>query len=155
MLSRLRKTWKCQDHVSHGQGHVGKHWKHPRGQGNVGGMHHHRINLDKYHPGYFEKVCMRHWHLKRGQSFCLSTLINCGPSSVSRFKDMLPKIRLELLLSLMWYDWATTKLWEKESSPNSSSSCRPNSSVEELRRDEGCIGGLPPGSLKPCRGRFI
>ncbi|KAF3830771.1 hypothetical protein GH733_001639 [Mirounga leonina] len=33
-------------------------------------MHHHRINFDKYHPGYFGKVGMRHYHLKRNQSFC-------------------------------------------------------------------------------------
>ncbi|KAH0506049.1 60S ribosomal protein L27a [Microtus ochrogaster] len=46
------------------------HCKHPGGQGNAGGMHHHRINFDKYHPGYFGKVGMRHYHLKRNQSFC-------------------------------------------------------------------------------------
>lgn len=34
----------------------GKHRKHPGGRGNAGGMHHHRINFDKYHPGYFGKV---------------------------------------------------------------------------------------------------
>ncbi|XP_009459738.1 PREDICTED: 60S ribosomal protein L27a [Phaethon lepturus] len=33
-------------------------------------MHHHRINFDKYHPGYFGKVGMRHYHLKRNQKFC-------------------------------------------------------------------------------------
>ncbi|XP_058141094.1 large ribosomal subunit protein uL15-like [Dasypus novemcinctus] len=47
-----------------------KHQKHPRGQGNAGGMHHRRINLNKYLPGYFRKVGMRHYHLKRNQSFC-------------------------------------------------------------------------------------
>lgn len=36
---------------------TGKHRKHPGGRGNAGGMHHHRINFDKYHPGYFGKVC--------------------------------------------------------------------------------------------------
>lgn len=35
---------------------TGKHRKHPGGRGNAGGMHHHRINFDKYHPGYFGKV---------------------------------------------------------------------------------------------------
>lgn len=35
---------------------IGKHRKHPGGRGNAGGMHHHRINFDKYHPGYFGKV---------------------------------------------------------------------------------------------------
>ncbi|XP_073688045.1 large ribosomal subunit protein uL15 [Garra rufa] len=33
-------------------------------------MHHHRINFDKYHPGYFGKVGMRHYHLKRNTLFC-------------------------------------------------------------------------------------
>lgn len=38
--------------------HSGKHRKHPGGRGNAGGLHHHRINFDKYHPGYFGKVGM-------------------------------------------------------------------------------------------------
>ncbi|KAM7397153.1 hypothetical protein PAMP_020147 [Pampus punctatissimus] len=33
-------------------------------------MHHHRINFDKYHPGYFGKVGMRHYHLKRNTTHC-------------------------------------------------------------------------------------
>uniref|UniRef100_A0A8C3WZ08 Large ribosomal subunit protein uL15 n=1 Tax=Catagonus wagneri TaxID=51154 RepID=A0A8C3WZ08_9CETA len=70
MPSRLRKTWKLRGHVSHDQSCIGKHRKHPGGQGNAGGMHHHRINFDKYHPGSFGKVCMGHYHLKRNQSFC-------------------------------------------------------------------------------------
>merc|ERR1712088_879764 len=41
-----------------------------RGHGNAGGQRHHRINFDKYHPGYFGKVGMRHFHLKRNQYFC-------------------------------------------------------------------------------------
>lgn len=48
---------------------LGKHRKHPGGRGNAGGMHHHRINFDKYHPGYFGKVGMRHFHLNRNHSF--------------------------------------------------------------------------------------
>ncbi|XP_072693831.1 large ribosomal subunit protein uL15-like [Canis lupus baileyi] len=68
MPSRQRKTRKLWGHMSHGHGRIGKHWKHPRGQGNAGDMHHHRINFDKYHPGYFGKVGMRHYHLKRNQS---------------------------------------------------------------------------------------
>lgn len=36
--------------------YIGKHRKHPGGRGNAGGQHHHRINFDKYHPGYFGKV---------------------------------------------------------------------------------------------------
>uniref|UniRef100_A0A3Q3WI05 Large ribosomal subunit protein uL15 n=1 Tax=Mola mola TaxID=94237 RepID=A0A3Q3WI05_MOLML len=49
---------------------TGKHRKHPGGRGNAGGMHHHRINFDKYHPGYFGKVGMRHYHLKRNTTHC-------------------------------------------------------------------------------------
>ncbi|KAG3276580.1 RPL27A-containing, partial [Ictidomys tridecemlineatus] len=68
--SRLRKTWKLLGHVNHGHCLIGKHQKHSGGQGNAGGIHHHKINFDKYHPGYFGKVGMRHYHLKRNQSFC-------------------------------------------------------------------------------------
>uniref|UniRef100_A0A4W5QUN8 Large ribosomal subunit protein uL15 n=1 Tax=Hucho hucho TaxID=62062 RepID=A0A4W5QUN8_9TELE len=39
---------KLRGHVSHGHGRIGKHRKHPGGRGNAGGMHHHRINFDKY-----------------------------------------------------------------------------------------------------------
>ncbi|ANB13156.1 ribosomal 60S subunit protein L28 [Sugiyamaella lignohabitans] len=35
----------------------------------AGGQHHHRTNLDKYHPGYFGKVGMRHFHLQRNHSW--------------------------------------------------------------------------------------
>ncbi|XP_043851942.1 LOW QUALITY PROTEIN: 60S ribosomal protein L27a-like [Dromiciops gliroides] len=44
--------------------------KHPRGGGNAGGLHHHSISFDKYHPGDFRKVGMRHSHLKKNQSYC-------------------------------------------------------------------------------------
>nr|XP_054343088.1 60S ribosomal protein L27a-like [Pongo pygmaeus] len=70
MPSRLRKTRKLRGHVSHGHGRIGKHRKHRGGGGNAGGLHHHRINFDKYHPGYFGKVGMKHYRLKRNQSFC-------------------------------------------------------------------------------------
>lgn len=50
----------------------GKHRKHPGGRGNAGGMHHHRINFDKYHPGYFGKLGMRNFHLNRNDKFCPS-----------------------------------------------------------------------------------
>jgi ribosomal protein L15 len=43
--------------VSAGHGRVGKHRSHPGGRGNAGGQHHHRILFDKFHPGYFGKVC--------------------------------------------------------------------------------------------------
>ncbi|KAF3780798.1 60S ribosomal protein L27a-3 [Nymphaea thermarum] len=42
-------------HVSAGHGRTGKQRKHPDGRGNAGGLHHHQILFDKYHP-YFGKV---------------------------------------------------------------------------------------------------
>ncbi|KAK1359665.1 Large subunit ribosomal protein L27Ae [Heracleum sosnowskyi] len=56
MTTRLKKNRKKRGHVSAGHGRIGKHRKHPGGRGNAGGMHHHRILFDKYHPGYFGKV---------------------------------------------------------------------------------------------------
>jgi len=49
---------------------TGKHRKHPGGRGNAGGLHHHRINFDKYHPGYFGKLGMRNYHLRRNSKWC-------------------------------------------------------------------------------------
>lgn len=65
------KFIKCLIHYTNlyfiiaGKGRVGKHRKHPGGRGRAGGQHHHRTNLDKYHPGYFGKVGMRTFHLQR------------------------------------------------------------------------------------------
>ncbi|XP_073116192.1 large ribosomal subunit protein uL15y-like [Elaeis guineensis] len=39
-----------------------KNRKHPDGHGNAGGMHHHCILSDKYHPGYFGKVSTCYFH---------------------------------------------------------------------------------------------
>uniref|UniRef100_A0A2K5Q3X0 Large ribosomal subunit protein uL15 n=1 Tax=Cebus imitator TaxID=2715852 RepID=A0A2K5Q3X0_CEBIM len=63
----------------------------------AGGMHHHRINLNKYHPGYAGKVGKRHYHLKRKQSFCPTvnldkfeqTLVNAAKNKTGAGK--LPK----------------------------------------------------------------
>ncbi|KAL0273313.1 UNVERIFIED_CONTAM: hypothetical protein PYX00_006011 [Menopon gallinae] len=70
MATTKKKTRKLRGHVSHGHGRVGKHRKHPGGRGNAGGMHHHRINFDKYHPGYFGKLGMRNFHLNRNTKWC-------------------------------------------------------------------------------------
>lgn len=69
MPTRFSKTRKHRGHVSAGNGRVGKHRKHPGGRGMAGGQHHHRTNLDKYHPGYFGKVGMRRFHLLRNQQW--------------------------------------------------------------------------------------
>ncbi|KAL2515270.1 60S ribosomal protein L27a-3 [Forsythia ovata] len=70
MTTRLKKHRKKRGHVSAGHGRIGKHRKHPAGRGNAGGMHHHRILFDKYHPGYFGKVGMRYFHKLRNKFFC-------------------------------------------------------------------------------------
>merc|ERR1712080_157282 len=67
MPTRLSNTRKHRGHVSAGHGRVGKHRKHPGGRGLAGGQHHHRTNMDKYHPGYFGKVCMRYFHKLQNQ----------------------------------------------------------------------------------------
>merc|ERR1712142_925279 len=70
MATKRKKTRKLRGHVSHGHGRIGKHRKHPGGRGNAGGLLHHRINFDKYHPGYFGKVGMRHYHLLKHHYHC-------------------------------------------------------------------------------------
>ncbi|GAB0491348.1 hypothetical protein MMPV_002601 [Pyropia vietnamensis] len=70
MPTRLHKNRKKRGHVSAGHGRVGKHRKHPAGRGNAGGLHHHRILFDKYHPGYFGKVGMRHFHKTTQKYYC-------------------------------------------------------------------------------------
>jgi large subunit ribosomal protein L27Ae len=39
-------------------GWIGKRRKHHGGCGNAGGMHHHKTNFNKYHPGYFGKLLL-------------------------------------------------------------------------------------------------
>merc|ERR1712107_732193 len=68
MSKHGKKTRKLRGHVSHGHGRIGKHRKHPGGRGNAGGQHHHRINFDKYHTGYFGKVVMRNFHVHPNNS---------------------------------------------------------------------------------------
>ncbi|KAF3063250.1 ribosomal protein L18e/L15P [Trichoderma camerunense] len=74
MPTRTSKTRKHRGNVSHGKGRVGKHRKHPGGRGLAGGQHHHRTNMDKYHPGYFGKVGMRYFH--KQQSHFWKPVIN-------------------------------------------------------------------------------
>jgi len=62
MPTRFSNTRKSRGHVSAGHGRIGKHRKTPGGRGMAGGQHHHRTNMDKYHPGYFGKLGMRQYH---------------------------------------------------------------------------------------------
>ena len=72
MTTRNKKTRKMRGKVSHGQGRIGKHRKggDRGGRGLAGGQHHHRINFDKYHPGYFGKVGMRHFNKDNNPGYC-------------------------------------------------------------------------------------
>lgn len=36
----------------------------------AGGLHHHRTNIDRFHPGYFGKLGMRHFHLTHNAYHC-------------------------------------------------------------------------------------
>jgi large subunit ribosomal protein L27Ae len=70
MVARLKKTRRMRGHVSMGHGRIGKHRKHSGGRGNAGGLHHHRILMDKFHPGYFGKVGIRMIHYKKNANWC-------------------------------------------------------------------------------------
>ena len=76
MAARDRKTRKLRGHVSHGYGRVGKHRKHVSGRGNAGGEQHHRINMWKYHPGYFGKKGIRVFRLHKNREYCKSVNID-------------------------------------------------------------------------------
>jgi len=65
MTARLKANRKKRGHVSAGHGRIGKHRKHPGGHGMAGVQHHHRINFDKYHPGYCGKVGMRYFCFRK------------------------------------------------------------------------------------------
>mgnify|MGYP003959547467 FL=1 len=88
MPSRLHANRKKRGHVSAGHGRIGKHRTHPGGRGNAGGQHHHRILMDKFHPGYFGKVGMRRFHLKRGMKYCPSV-------NVDRLWSLMPADTME------------------------------------------------------------
>merc|ERR1711953_1319727 len=62
MPTRLHKNRKKRGHVSAGHGRVGKHRKHPGGRNMAGSKHHHKILVNRFHPGYFGKKGMRYFH---------------------------------------------------------------------------------------------
>nr|XP_055195118.1 60S ribosomal protein L27a-like [Nyctereutes procyonoides] len=87
----------------------------PEGQGNVGGMHHHGINIDKHHPGYCGKVGMRHDHLKRNQSFCPTVNLDKLWTLVSEQTQVnVAKNRTGAALPIDVVRWATTKFWKEK-----------------------------------------
>jgi len=54
-----------------GYGRIGKHRKHggSGGRGQCGGLQHHRVLFDKFHPGFFGKIGMRHLHYQKNQYY--------------------------------------------------------------------------------------
>merc|ERR1711907_829121 len=70
MPTSLKKVRNLRGHVSMGHGRVGKHRKSPGGRGKAGGMHHERIMMNKFHPGYYGKCGMRVFHMQRNWKYC-------------------------------------------------------------------------------------
>merc|ERR1712167_548921 len=69
MVARLKKTRHLRGHISMGHGRVGKHRKSPSGRGKAGGMHHERILMNKFHPGFYGKCGMRVFHKQRNWKY--------------------------------------------------------------------------------------
>ncbi|CAL5420617.1 unnamed protein product [Camellia sinensis] len=70
MTPRLKTHRKKHGHVSAGHGRIGTHSHHPGGRGNAGGMPHHHLLFDQYHPGSFGKVGMRSFPRLRPRFYC-------------------------------------------------------------------------------------
>ena len=68
MPTRFHKSRKLRGQVSMGFGRVGKHRVSPGGHGRAGGQHHQRTWFDRFHPGYFGKVGMRHLHFMKNRA---------------------------------------------------------------------------------------
>ena len=119
----MKKTRKMRGHVSHGHGRVGKHRKHPSGRGMAGGQHHHRILIDKYHPGYFGKKGMRVFRMNKNQDYCPTLNIDKLWSLVSEetrknYETSKDKVYfLSRPQSLMLPKPVTLRFWAKEDCP--------------------------------------
>ena len=68
----------------------------------AGGQHHHRTNIDKYHPGYFGKVGMRYFHKTQNQFW--KPVINLEKVSTQllmRMVDVAEAWRIQRTLTLI------------------------------------------------------
>uniref|UniRef100_A0A2I3HW86 Large ribosomal subunit protein uL15 n=1 Tax=Nomascus leucogenys TaxID=61853 RepID=A0A2I3HW86_NOMLE len=123
----------------------------------AGGTHHHRISFNKYHPGYFGKVSMRHYHLKGNQSFCPTINLDKLWTSVSEqtrvnaAKNNTGAAPIIAVALLGYY-----KVLGKGKLPKQPVivkakffSGRAEEKIKEV------TGGLCPGGLKPHGVRFI
>ncbi|KAJ6178379.1 Helicase-like DEXD box c2 type [Penicillium mononematosum] len=136
MPTRFSNTRKHRGHVSAGYGRIGKHRKSPGGRGMAGGQHHHRTNIDKFHPGYFGKVGMRYFH-KTNQQFWKPTV------NVDKLWSLVPAEQRDAYLSGQKTDVAPvidllplgySKVLGKGRLPRSPSSSVPATSAVTPRR---------------------
>merc|ERR1711973_994717 len=104
MTTSLSKNRKKRGHKSAGHGRVGKHRKHPSGRGNAGGQHHHRTWFDKYHPGYFGKVGMLHYHQHR------QTLVSCQYTDTAQLRE---ETRRTSTSNRLCTSWLLQSSWER------------------------------------------
>merc|ERR1712106_1063354 len=136
MTTRMKKTRKMRGKDSHGQGRVGKHRKggDRGGRGLAGGQHHHRINFDKYHPGYFGKVGMRHFNKDNNPRYCSTMNVEKLWSLVSEETRLNAAKDTSVAPSLTSPSVASSRSSARVVSPPSPSSSRPVSSRVKLRR---------------------
>ena len=100
MPTSLKKVRNLRGHVSMGHGRIGKHRKSPGGRGKSGGMHHERIMMNKYHPGFYGKIGIRVFHKQNNRYFCptintdklWSLVSEATRNSAAKSKDMAPVI---------------------------------------------------------------
>merc|ERR1712134_58558 len=100
MALRLRKTRHKRGHRTMGYGRVGQHRRSPGGRGLAGGMHHERILMNKYHPGYYGKLGIRVFHKQNNRYFLptintdkLWSLVTEGTrNAAAKSKDKAPVI---------------------------------------------------------------
>ena len=92
MVTKNKKSRKRRGLGAMGYGIKGHHRKHPSGRGKAGGLQHHRIAFDKYHPGFFGRVGKRGFHVLKNRDYCpvinLEKLWSLVPEDVRlKYKD--------------------------------------------------------------------
>ncbi|ELK11531.1 60S ribosomal protein L27a [Pteropus alecto] len=121
-------------------------------------MQHHRINFDKYHLGFFGKVDMRHYNLKRNQSFCPTVnldklrILVSEQTWVNATKNKTGAIPIiDVVQSSHYKVLGKGKLLKQPVIVKSRLfSRRVEEKLKGVREGAGC-----PGSLKPHGGKFI
>lgn len=85
----------------------------------AGGQHHHRTNIDKYHPGYFGKVGMRYFHKTQNQFW--KPVVNLekvlSPEAIverGRSGKRIQAIHVRMLISISPQLWSLVPLKMRE-----------------------------------------